>query len=1123
MTFTSPSEVLSYVSGGLGVTLPSKATLSWEELGQLLVQRITGQTLSVTLPSSPMTGLSAWQRLEKEHVLKSILGEFTVLIDDKEIAVDAACDFPVNAASASKIISLLETVLLELSVLATTSREMSQLISHVVHPIQQLSQVSKIRTIDDLLSGSFVTDRPYPLTRMASKVIEQFNAPVPNPSTILDTLTEAKIDTQTVSLLYLPLRLMVRELLSKCVVTLSSPESHKRLCERYDLLVSPKQQVFNKNALWVKERWLAASFPDSRGQIALQYLESDRATDLPLPPAPVGRSDPDQVRQRALLVNAHKVVARCVGRGALLQANSKQDVSETAPISLSGKFATVGIVSLDTTLFPVEALFWPEFHNGTAGALAETSEISREKILRAKNKMQHILQSKRVFGVPPELVPLVQYRHAGYLFGVGLRRQLSCLRPDDVYRYLKQQNDIVSGAVIVARAISASGSADAETAKLCCIHIPDLLPASSMEIDIHPLVHAAGLCGLGFVFASTGHRTTIETLLRELAQKPSGDKPLGDRECLLTSAGFALGLVALGTGPRCPSDLHLVDRLVSLMDGTGDDSPASPPVAQDNSARVSLLFEAVQVNRAVTLPGACIALALAFMKTGESVVVDRIPIPRTIEDLGKEVRADSLFFKFLTRSLINWSQVDPTISWVEQNLPQYLRDPLAVEHRENRPPGGESASSIDWLAIFQSRMFGVSGMALAIGLKFAGSRNESAKSTLLKILHNFVVSTHWPGVHCAAQAASRPSPSMSIDRNTIETCRCAVLLAVSLVMAGSGDIDCMRYARILREKADESTPYGTNLAVNMALGFLFLGGGRKTFSDSPMATACLLMSTLPRYPASVSDNRSSLQLLRHLYALATEDRLVEAVDLATRQVSAAIPVDLKLKSGEVTRITLPYTLPREADVASATVVSDRYFGVPLGEGQISLQRRSGKQSHARDPSGNLSADSAYISELTDPTGNEIRKLLNLPLSDENNYVSHFWSSPGCVPLWWFNASAEANNGIKPTSRIDWRLSLAELAATSWTPTEPIQRKLEELREFQEAIMEIDRESDQSACLKYAHLLHQFLPKDDPSRFVRLMKNCVKRDRMDAYLDLLEIEQSGCTADSNVRSITCKFV
>lgn len=1122
MTITSPSEVLTYVSGGLGVTLPSKATLNWEELGQLLVQRITGQTLSVTLPSSPMPGLSAWQRLEKEHVLKSILSEFTVLTDDKEIAVDAVCDFPVDSASASKVISLLETVLLELSVLATTSRTKSQLISHVVNPIQELSQVSKIRTIDDLLSGSFVPGRPYQLTSMSVKVFEQFNGATRNPNTILDILTEAKIDAQSVSLLYLPLRLMVRELLSECVITSSSPDSHKRLCERYDLLLSPKQQVFVQNPQ-SKEEWLAASFPDTRGQIALQYLESDKATDLPLPPAPVGRSDPDQVRQRALLVNAHKVVARCVGRGALLQANSKQDGSETAPISLSGKFASVGIVSLDTTLFPVEALFWPEFHNGTAGALEDTSEITRDKILSAKNKMQHILQSKRVFGVPPELVPLVQYRHAGYLFGVGLRRQLSCLRPDDVYRYLKQQNDIVSGAVIVGRAISASGSCDAETAKLCCIHIPHLLPASSVEIDIHPLVQAAGLCGLGFVFASTGHRTTIETLLRELAEKPSGDKPLGERECLSTSAGFALGLVALGAGPRCPSDLHLVDRLVNLIDGTGDAGPISPVVAQDNSARVSLLFEAVQVNRAVTLPGACIALALAFMRTGESVVVDRITIPRTIEDLGKEVRTDSLFFKFLTRSLINWSQIDPCMSWIEQNLPQYLRDPHSVEHRENRPPGGESASSIDWLAIYQSRMFGVSGMALAIGLKFAGSRNESAKSTMLKILHNFVVSTHWPGVHCAAQSASRPSPSMSIDRNTIETCRCAVLLAVSLVMAGSGDIDCMRYARILREKADESTPYGTNLAVNMALGFLFLGGGRKTFSDSPMATACLLISTLPRYPASVSDNRSSLQLLRHLYVLATEDRLVEAVDVATREVSAAIPVELKLTTGEVARVTLPCTLPRKADVASATVVSDRYLGMPLGEGQISLQRRSGKQSHARDHSGNLSADSAYISELTDPTGNEIRKLLNLPLSDENNYVSHYWSSPGCVPLWWFNASADANNGIKPTSRIDWRLSLAELAATSWTPTEPIRRKLEELSEFQEAVTEIDRESDQSACLKYAHLLPQFLPKEDPSRFVRLMKNCVKRDRMDAYLDLLEMQQSGNISDSAVRSITCKFV
>lgn len=47
-------------------------------------------------------------------------------------------------------------------------------------------------------------------------------------------------------------------------------------------------------------------------------------------------------------------------------------------------------------------------------------------------------------------------------------------------------------------------------------------------------------------------------------------------------------------------------------------------------------------------------------------------------------------------------------------------------------------------------------------------------------------------------------------------------------MAGSGDLAVLRVCRFLRSRVHASTivTYGSHMAIHMAVGFLFLGGGR---------------------------------------------------------------------------------------------------------------------------------------------------------------------------------------------------------------------------------------------------------------------------------------------------------
>jgi len=142
-----------------------------------------------------------------------------------------------------------------------------------------------------------------------------------------------------------------------------------------------------------------------------------------------------------------------------------------------------------------------------------------------------------------------------------------------------------------------------------------------------------------------------------------------------------------------------------------------------------------------------------------------------------------------------------------------------------------------------------------------------------------------------------------VDRRTkyaVESSISTVALALSCVMAGSGDLDCLRLLRELRWKVDDIT-YGSHLAISMAIGranklifcafnirsvaeqcpsrtgLLFLGGGTYSLKRDPISTASLLLAICPRFPSRTVDNQYHLQALRHLYVLATEPRALHTV------------------------------------------------------------------------------------------------------------------------------------------------------------------------------------------------------------------------------------------------------
>ena len=137
--------------------------------------------------------------------------------------------------------------------------------------------------------------------------------------------------------------------------------------------------------------------------------------------------------------------------------------------------------------------------------------------------------------------------------------------------------------------------------------------------------------------------------------------------------------------------------------------------------------------------------------------------------------------------------------------------------------------------------------------------------------------------------------------------------------------------------------YGHNMAINMALGFLFLGSGAFTLSRAPFSIAALMCALYPIFPADPNDNRFHLQALRHFWVMAIETRLVQARDIDTGEF---VQVDIILNKSQ--KVRTPAVLNEE--VESLELKNERYYPVSLKlhKGKIiQSQTKASKQQKQR--------------------------------------------------------------------------------------------------------------------------------------------------------------------------------
>ena len=306
----------------------------------------------------------------------------------------------------------------------------------------------------------------------------------------------------------------------------------------------------------------------------------------------------------------------------------------------------------------------------------------------------------------------------------------------------------------------------------------------------------------------------------------------------------------------------------------GYQKPVSGPTKEKYKSPSYQIKEGKRVNVDITSPGATLALGLIYFGSNNQAIAGWMKAPNT-PYLLNQVRPDFLLLRTIAYGLILWDDVMPSSEWVLSNVPETVLkhidryEQLSLMEDDN----------VDYETMYQAYFNLLAGSCYVIALKFAGSCNEEA----FEVIHKyFTLFYKW----------SRNSAVTVIAGRTIaESLMCICVLSLSIVMAGSGDLEVLRIVRMLRERTNSSQAssvgYGSHTALHMALGLLFLGGGRFTLGSDKMCVAALIISCFPKMPHFSGDNRYHLQAFRHLYVMAAEPRLLIPVDVDRNTICRA--------------------------------------------------------------------------------------------------------------------------------------------------------------------------------------------------------------------------------------------
>ncbi|KIJ60441.1 hypothetical protein HYDPIDRAFT_43294 [Hydnomerulius pinastri MD-312] len=608
---------------------------------------------------------------------------------------------------------------------------------------------------------------------------------------------------------------------------------------------------------------------------------------------------------------------------------------------------------------PLECTNWGEFHNGVAAGL------------RIAPGACGVESSWIAFNKPSELTP----EHAGFLFGLGLTGHLKEMLTWHTFGYLTPKHDLTSIGVLLGLSAANVGSGNMHVTKLLAVHTPALLPTPTVDLNVSLMTQAAGLAGVGILYLGTKNRRMAEVCLHQISRKDLVQPDLSNehREAYTYSAALAFGMIMLGQGSSIPADIDCLHRLRNLVHG------------ETKSIATARSHPTFDVN--ITSPAATIALGLMYLKTGQKDVADILELPSTIIELN-QIQPNFLVMRTIARSLIMWDSIGSTTDWLLSQIPDSITKAM-----QDHIAGKQTADDAIELAYYNI----IAGCCFAVGLKYAGTARHEA----------YIMLSNYFDMFSRFVATSGPAFDHKIKRSAVREGLNLISIALCMVMAGTGEISCLRRLRYAFGMYHQAFRYGVHVATHLSLGLLFLGAGRYTLGTSNAAIACMVTAFFPRFHHVSSDNKSYLQALRHLWVLAVEPRCLIARDVTTRE-AVYLPVKITTKEGNekgISQLISPTLIPDFGKLCSVRIDTPRYWPffvdfehVPehkrslLRNQTLYVKRRTAFLSYTEDPRGSRSLFVRSGSSAGDAATLDFPQLIDAkahPASDLTHFISSF--------------------------------------------------------------------------------------------------------------------------------------
>lgn len=163
-----------------------------------------------------------------------------------------------------------------------------------------------------------------------------------------------------------------------------------------------------------------------------------------------------------------------------------------------------------------------------------------------------------------------------------------------------------------------------------------------------------------------------------------------------------------------------------------------------------------------------------------------------------------------------------------------------------------------------------------------------------------------------------------MGKTVLRLCINTMATACALVMTGTGDLKLLARLRKLHGRISLDTSYGDHMAIHMAIGLVCLGSARYSLNNSNRSLAALICAFYPIFPALVTDNRTHLQALRHLWVIAAERRCLVTQD-ANSGNQIQVPVTIYLKNGDEVNQATPCILPQLNSISALKICSPKHW------------------------------------------------------------------------------------------------------------------------------------------------------------------------------------------------------